>query len=185
MNSVAQNHALGAVEGIGARDDDPVARGQAVEYFDFGETGGAEQHLAAFGDIAVHDVGKSTAVLVDEGAAIGLRPAIRKAREMGLRLARDRFEINSGDRIARVREARSFRIDLGVHRFESFDHRRDVGETLDIGEGQSRIEAFELADVARGKAVAEGEPIGADTFTRVRPSTSTVCSLLSTGANRS
>src|SRR5271170_2562069 len=70
MNLVAQDHALGAVEGIGARDDDPVAGGQAVEYFDFGETGGAEQHLAAFGDIAVHDVGKSTAVLVDEGAAI-------------------------------------------------------------------------------------------------------------------
>src|SRR5580700_6315353 len=68
--SVAEDDALRAVESIGAGNDDLIADRQSVENLDFGDAGGAEPHRPAFGDIAMDEIGKPAAFLINEGATV-------------------------------------------------------------------------------------------------------------------
>src|ERR1700677_3905845 len=67
---VRQNHALGAVERIGSRDDDLSTGCQSVHEVDLGDAGGGEPPGMAFGHVAVHEIGKAAAFLIPESAAI-------------------------------------------------------------------------------------------------------------------
>src|ERR1700733_3155911 len=67
---VAQDHAFGAIERVGAGDDDLIADRKSIQDLDFGDAGGTETHRMPFGHIAVHEVGKAAAVLIHEGATI-------------------------------------------------------------------------------------------------------------------
>src|ERR1700737_4874611 len=90
-NSVTQNHALGAVECVGARDDDLIAGRQAAQDFDLGDAGGAQLHSMALRDIAADEVGKTAAFLIHEGAAIdhqyGVAPIDEDANRQPLTLS--------------------------------------------------------------------------------------------------